>query len=105
MIEHRIVVPDSIKINEIIASNLLALGLIELNSGAKAFGVFGRSTYEPSQKDVDVIIVRDGIRRGGETYRNGIFHLNYFPVDVMSDPLATFGHQAYQSAIFLYNYL
>jgi len=105
MTEQRFRVPEQIKVNEVIRKNLYELAIQELDSGAQAFGVFGRSTYAPSTKDVDVIVVRPGIQRGGITLRNGIFHLNYFPLDIMSDPLATFGHQAYTSAVFIYNFL
>jgi len=52
-----------------------------------------------------VIVVKDEIQRGGATKRNGIFHLNYFPANFLSDPIATFGKQAFSSAVFIFNYL
>jgi len=52
-----------------------------------------------------VIIIIDGILRGGETKRKGIFHLNYFSPDSLKDPIATFAKQAYSSAVFIFNHL
>ena len=68
-----------------------------------AFGVFGSRTCSIRGKDVDVIIIRGGIPRGGKTRRQGIFHLNYFPPNSLEDPIATFAKQAYSSAVFIFN--
>ena len=105
MIEKNFTLPDCIYIAGREKLLLLNLAGNEQREGALAFGVFGSRTVGPNGKDIDLIIVRDGIQRGGTTTRNGIFHLNYFPVNFLSDPIATFGKQAFSSAVFIFNYL
>lgn len=84
---------------------LLNLAETEQKEGALAFGVFGSRTVGPNGNDIDVIVVKDGIQRGGVTVRNGIFHLSYFSSNFLSDPIATFGKQVFSNAVFIFNYL
>jgi len=96
--------PDEIYVSQNEKKLLLNLAEQERCDGAFAFGVFGGRTLN-DRNDIDVIIVKEGVQRGGITFRNGIFHLNYFPANYLSDPIATFGKQAFTSAVFIFNYL
>lgn len=87
-------IPTGIFLDRSEKIRLLNLAQRELEGGAVAFGIFGGRTLH-NKKDIDVIIVKDRIQRGGVTLRNGIFHLNYFPTNFLSDPIATFGKQAF----------
>jgi len=104
MNETRYRIPEGIFLNKTESIGLLNLAQVEMNGGALAFGVFGGRSFRNSN-DIDVIVVKDEIQRGGATKRNGIFHLNYFPANFLSDPIATFGKQAFSSAVFIFNYL
>lgn len=97
-------IPEGLFLNRSEYIALLRLSYQEMEEGALVFGVFGGRTFRNSN-DIDVLVVKNGIQRGGATLRNGIFHLNYFPKNFLSDPIATFGKQAYRSAVFIYNRL
>ncbi len=104
MAEINITLPDNIYVADKEKQLLLNLAEREQQSGALAFGVFGGRTFRNSN-DIDIIVVKEGIQRGGLTIRNGVFHLNYFPANFLSDPIATFGKQVFNSAVFIFNYL
>ncbi|VVA44248.1 hypothetical protein CANDROIZ_500007 [Candidatus Roizmanbacteria bacterium] len=104
MNEFRYQIPEGIFLNKSESSGLLNLAQQEMKEGALAFGVFGGRTLY-GKNDIDIIVVKERIQRSGLTLRNGIFHLNYFPTNFLSDPIATFGKQAFNSAVFIYNYL
>lgn len=97
-------IPEGLFLNRTEYAALIELAYQEMDDGALAFGVFGGRTLH-NANDIDVIVVKAGIQRGGATLRNGIFHLNYFPSNFLSDPIATFGKQAYRGAVFIYNRL
>lgn len=94
--------PDGIYVSQNERNLLLNLAEQERCDGALAFGVFGGRTLS-GRNDIDVIVVKEGVQRGGATLRNGIFHLNYFPSNFLTDPIATFGKQAYRGAVFIFN--
>lgn len=71
--------------------------------GATAGGVFGSFTIDPrNASDIDVVLIKPGTRRGGETYRDGILHVTELPPNVMEDHISTFGHQAVKSSRWMF---
>lgn len=78
---------------------------MEVRSGAHAIGFFGGRTIlgkRTDGHDIDMLIVKDGIRRGGEKVRQGIVDLTYIPSNYKSDPLATFARQVATQAIWVW---
>jgi len=98
-------IPERIYVNNKEKEILLNLAKREQESGALAFGVFGSRTISSRGKDIDVIIVKDGICKGAVKKREGIFHLTHLPPNFLEDPIANFGKQVYSSAVFIFNYL
>lgn len=65
----------------------------EIQDGATAVGIYGGRTYKSSPKgDIDVAVIKEGSRRGGEIRKEGVIHALYVPPNYANDPIATFAN-------------
>ena len=93
--------PREIKLN--IGEIFVVKGFInkEISCGARAIGFFGGRTVRGGG-DIDMVVIKDGIQRGGITSREGIIHATYIPSDYSSDSIATFAKQIVSQAVWVW---
>lgn len=75
----------------------------ERKDGATRIGFFGGRTVEGAkiEGDIDMLVVKPGVTRGGVTTRNGPMHVTHIPPEYKKDKLATFANQVSENAVWV----